>query len=72
VNPESTLYPDAAKDYEFKETWRLGLDDISLLETGEKGVPVLVNPESTLYPNVIKDFNFGETWRVGSDDLNLV
>ena len=52
--------------------FRVGADDINLVQTEEQGIPVRINPESVLYPNVEKDSNFGFKFRVGSDDVDLV
>jgi hypothetical protein len=52
--------------------FNVGIDDVSLAQTGEQGFPVHVNPESVLYPNTVEKYNFGMQFNVGIDDVSLL
>jgi len=72
VNPESVLYPNVVEKYNFGESYRIGLDDVSLLQTKEQGFPVHVSPESILYPNLVEKYDFGQNIRLGPHDVSFV
>jgi hypothetical protein len=61
VNPESALYKDQVKDFEFKENWRLGLDDISLIQQkevpGELAKPTVAKEKKTEPAELYKDLS---------------
>ena len=50
----------------------MGLDDVQLLQTEQKGYPVYVNPESVLYPNLVEKYDFGQDIRLGPHDVSFI